>query len=86
MDEVGIRELNQQTGRVLRRVADGTSLVVTDHGRPVAMLTPLPADALERLERAGELVRRPGPLQRVERVQGRRPSEELIAELREDRG
>lgn len=33
-------ELNQQTARVLARVAAGETLTVTDRGRPIAELTP----------------------------------------------
>jgi prevent-host-death family protein len=39
----------------LRRVENGESIEITDRGRPVAMLTPLPADPLERLVAAGDL-------------------------------
>jgi antitoxin (DNA-binding transcriptional repressor) of toxin-antitoxin stability system len=39
----------------LRRVEDGESIEITDRGRPVAVLGPLPADPLERLIAAGDL-------------------------------
>lgn len=39
---VGIRELRQNLSVYLRRVVEGESLQVTDRGRPVALLTPLP--------------------------------------------
>ena len=38
MDEVGIRELRQDASRYIRRCADGESFVVTDRGRPTALL------------------------------------------------
>lgn len=42
MDRVGVRELRQNLSVYLRRIADGDSLEVTDRGRPVALLGPLP--------------------------------------------
>ncbi|MDQ2665784.1 MAG: type II toxin-antitoxin system prevent-host-death family antitoxin [Gemmatimonadota bacterium] len=46
MDNVTVRELRNNGGRVLQRVADGESLTVTLDGRPVAELRPLPGRAL----------------------------------------
>jgi prevent-host-death family protein len=42
MERVGVRELRQNLSVYLRRVKDGESLEVTEHGHPVAVLTPLP--------------------------------------------
>jgi prevent-host-death family protein len=42
MDEVGLRELRQDLSRYVRRAGRGKRVVVTERGRPVAMLTPLP--------------------------------------------
>ena len=39
-----MRELRQNLSVYLRRVEAGEPLRVTDHGRPVALLTPLPPD------------------------------------------
>jgi len=55
MASVGIRELRQRASELLRRVAAGESIEITDRGRPVAMLGPVPADPLERLIVAGDL-------------------------------
>jgi prevent-host-death family protein len=52
---VGIRELRQRASELLRRVEDGESIEITDRGRPVAVLAPLPADPLAKLIAAGEL-------------------------------
>jgi len=62
MDEdgvVGIRELRQNLTVYLRRVAEGETLRVTDRGRPVAVLAPLPEEEsmIGRLERDGRLTR-----------------------------
>ncbi len=56
MTSVGVRELRQRASELLRRVAAGETIEVTDRGRPVALLTPLPdAGPLERLRAAGEV-------------------------------
>ncbi len=44
MESVGVRELRQNLSVYLRRVQAGEALRVTDHGQPVALLTPLPPD------------------------------------------
>ena len=41
-----MRELRNNGGRVLQRVADGETLTVTMDGRPIAELRPLPGRAL----------------------------------------
>jgi prevent-host-death family protein len=48
---VGIRELRQNLSVYLRRVEQGETLEVTERGRPVALLTPLPGrkSVLDRL-------------------------------------
>jgi prevent-host-death family protein len=55
MERVGVRELRQNLSVYLRRVARGEALEVTEHGRPVAVLAPLPssADPVDRLVAAG---------------------------------
>ncbi|HWF23980.1 MAG TPA: type II toxin-antitoxin system prevent-host-death family antitoxin [Solirubrobacteraceae bacterium] len=55
MASVGIRELRQRASELLRRVADGESIEITDRGRPVAVLVPLTEDPLARLRAAGDL-------------------------------
>ena len=46
MSNVTVRELRNQGGRVLERVAAGESLTVTMDGRPIAELRPLPGRPL----------------------------------------
>ena len=56
MTRVGIRELRQRASELLRLVERGETIEVTDRGRPVALLTPLPeGNRLERLRAAGEI-------------------------------
>jgi prevent-host-death family protein len=55
MASVGVRELRQRASELLRRVEDGESIEITDRGRPVAVLAPLPEDPVERLRASGDL-------------------------------
>ncbi len=56
MKSIGVRELRQRASQYLRLVQSGESIEVTDRGRPVALLVPIPdQDPLDRLSRAGRL-------------------------------
>jgi prevent-host-death family protein len=56
MEQVGVRELRQNLSVYLRRVTAGEALEVTEHGRPVAVLAPLPErGTLASLVAAGRL-------------------------------
>ena len=56
MARVGVRELRQRASELLRLVEQGETIEVTDRGRPVALLTPLPEGSVrDRLRAAGEL-------------------------------
>jgi prevent-host-death family protein len=56
MTSVGIRALRQRASELLRLVEGGETVEITDRGRPVALLTPLPEGSpLERLRAAGEI-------------------------------
>ena len=56
MTSVGVRELRQRASELLRRVERGEVIEITDRGRPVAQLTPLPAGSpLEQLRAAGDI-------------------------------
>ncbi|MEO7836050.1 MAG: type II toxin-antitoxin system prevent-host-death family antitoxin [Acidimicrobiales bacterium] len=55
MTQVGIRELRQRASELLRLVQGGETIEITDRGRPVALLAPLPEGSpLERMRAAGE--------------------------------
>jgi len=56
MTSVGIRALRQRASELLRLVEQGETVEITDRGRPVALLTPVPeGSALERLRAAGDV-------------------------------
>ena len=52
--EVGIRALKQNASAVVAQAAAGTTVIITDHGRPVARLVPIPATELQGLTEAGQ--------------------------------
>ena len=56
MTSIGVRELRQRASEFLRRVEAGETIQVTDRGRPVALLSPIPdVSPLEQLRAAGEV-------------------------------
>jgi prevent-host-death family protein len=91
MARIGIRELRQNASEYVRRAEKGETIEVTDRGRPVAQLTPLPPpmSVLDRWIAEGKATRPIGnwsdlgpPLPRRP---GSRPLSEILDEQREDR-
>ena len=63
MTSVGVRELRQRASALLRQVENGETIEITDRGRPVAVLSPLPQGSpLERLHKAGDIEAATGDL------------------------
>jgi prevent-host-death family protein len=84
--EVGVRELKNNLSRYLERVRAGERVVVTDHGRPVARLTPIDAgtDRLAALVAAG-VVQAPKDITRhrpARRVRATTTISDLVREQR----
>ena len=89
MGSVGIRELRQRASELLRRVAAGEIIEVTDRGRPVALLSPLPdVGQLERLRAAGEVTPSVGDLAQLPPplplAAGQEPPSAVLERLRRD--
>jgi len=57
MERVGVRELRREASEILRRVASGETVEVTDRGRAVAVMVRTMPSGLARLEREGLLRR-----------------------------
>lgn len=55
MASVSQREMRNNSGELLRRVAQGESVLVTNNGVPAAVLVPPGADVRARLTAAGRL-------------------------------
>jgi prevent-host-death family protein len=88
MDKVGIRELRQNASAVLRRVAAGEVVEVTDRGRTVARIVPMhEASRLEQLLAEGRATDATGDLLDVKpipRIAGKAPLSKILAEMRAD--
>ena len=91
-ETVGVRELRQNLSRWLRRVEAGESFEVTERGRPVAVLSPLPPepdDVIARLRAEGRLVRVGrgsfADLEIPEPEPGAKLPSEILEELRADK-
>ena len=86
---IGIRELKSTLSECIREVKAGRTLVVTEHGDPVARLIPEAAPVGERLEalrRTGNVAwsgRRLRRIKPVGRVRGSRTVADLVSENRE---
>ncbi|HEX3424769.1 MAG TPA: type II toxin-antitoxin system prevent-host-death family antitoxin [Acidimicrobiales bacterium] len=56
MTSVGVRELRQRASELLRLVGQGETIEITDRGRPVAILAPLPEGSpLEQMRARGHV-------------------------------
>jgi len=88
MDRVGVRELRQRASELLRLVEGGETIEITDRGRPVAMLTPVPTGTpLERLRISGDIEPAAGDLDDLGGPLPRRGSESpsgVLERLRRD--
>jgi prevent-host-death family protein len=62
INKVGIRELRQQASAILKRVAAGEVVEVTDHGHPIARIVPLRPSVLDQLVVEGGATERVGDL------------------------
>lgn len=51
---VGIRELKAQISKYLRRVKEGQTLIITDHGKPIGRIIPAEQTLEERMQRLVE--------------------------------
>jgi len=88
-DVVGVRELRQNLSVYLARVATGTVFRVTDRGRQVALLIPVPAPATtgERLVASGRAVAAAQDLTALGRptLRARRSVADALIAVRNDR-
>ena len=86
---IGIRELKSTLSECIREVKTGRTLIVTEHGDPVARIIPEAASVSERLEalrKAGNVAwsgRRLRRITPVARVRGNRTIGDLVSENRE---
>lgn len=85
---VGVRELRQQASALLRRVVGGETIRITDRGRSVALLTPMPSaeeSPLARLRAEGDTLLEGGSLDDIGdplEVRGKNPASRALRRLR----
>lgn len=88
MDRVGIRELRQNASAVIRRVASGETVEVTDRGRAVARIVPLRrAGVVDQLIAEGRAIAAESDLLAVSPrrpVKGQPSLSEVLEEMRAD--
>ena len=87
MTSIGVRELRQRASSYLRRVEAGETIEITDRGRPVALLSPIPhPSTLERLRASGDLA--PATAENLPEPVEPRPGSDapsvILARLRDD--
>ena len=86
---VGIKELKSTLSKCVREVKSGRTIVVTEHGQPVARIIPEGISLRERVEalrKAGAIAwsgRRLRPAKPVGKVRGANTVADLIVENRE---
>ncbi len=87
---VGVRELRQNLSVYLDRVKAGETLEVTEHGQPVARLTPNPLERLSILDQMiadGRATPAKGDhrlLPPPPKIPGARPLSEILQEMRDE--
>jgi prevent-host-death family protein len=89
MRSVGVRELRQRASELLRRVEQGETIVVTDRGRRVAVLSPPPeGNPLDRMRALGEIEPAKGALDDLPEplvlARGRHRPSDVLRRLRQD--
>ena len=89
MTSVGIRELRQRASELVRKVEDGETIEITDRGRPVAVLAPLPDPGpVERLRASGDLASVSSSLEDLPEPlvleKGQEPPSAVLRRLRSD--
>jgi prevent-host-death family protein len=86
---VGVRELRQNLSVYLEQVLQGTIFRVTDRGREVALLVPMPAHAsvVERLVASGRATPAKGHLLALgaPTIRTKRSASKALQEIRADR-
>ncbi len=79
------REMRNQSGEILRYVADGETIQVTNNGRIAALIVPPSTDSLAELASRGQVRMArtsPSSLRSIVRRKGMADSEAILADVR----
>lgn len=85
MERITHREMRNRSGEILRRVAGGESIEITNSGRVAAVIVPATPSALDDLIERGEVRPAQGDLKEllaIKRERASRPSSEILADVR----
>ncbi|MCA9935446.1 MAG: type II toxin-antitoxin system prevent-host-death family antitoxin [Ardenticatenaceae bacterium] len=87
--EIGIRELKNQTSNIVRQVREqAMEYVITHHGQPVAILRPIQANDTEALQKQKSLAAMENLLELGAKLAKGNPmaksAVEILAEMREE--
>lgn len=76
--------MRNESGEVLRRVASGETILVTNSGQPAAIISPPPSDMLSFLSAQGQLreaLDSPATLRSVKRKKSTKTTAEIVADI-----
>lgn len=91
---LGLREANQRFSQAIRRVKAGETVILTERGTPIAMITPIRKgagdweDAVRRLAAAGLIIpaTKRGPMRPFKRIKIKgEPISETLSRERDER-
>lgn len=83
--EITHRQMRNESADVLRRVAAGETILVTNSGQPAAVIGPPPGDLLSLLAAQGQLREArssPTVLRSIKRKRSKRSTAEIVADVR----
>ena len=86
LQSVGVRELRQNASKVLDQVKDGAIIEITEHGVPVARISPITKSLYEEYIESGLIkpARNPNwqPTKNPVKITGNKTSTEVLMEMR----
>jgi prevent-host-death family protein len=86
IESVGVRELRQNASKVLDQVKDGAIIEITEHGVPVARISPITKSLYDEYIESGLIkpARNPDwrPTKNPAKIIGKKSSTEILMEMR----
>ena len=86
IESVGVRELRQNASKVLDQVKDGAIIEITEHGVPVARISPITKSLYDEYIESGLIkpARNPNwrPTKNPAKIIGKKTSTEILMEMR----
>lgn len=85
MKEITHRQMRNDSADVLRRVAAGETILVTNNGQPAAVIGPPPGDELALLSAQGRVrkaLNSPAGLRSIKQKKSNKTTAEIISDVR----